>query len=81
MQITIEHLPTQNTWSMSVLDIDTGLKNMETLKNRESVAGFSFYSSKICNHIHIPAKIANECVYYLVSESSDEIEQMKEYFE
>ena len=81
MQITIEHIPTQMTWAMSVSDIETGLQNMETLKNRASVAGFSFYSSKICNHICIPAKIANECVYYLVSESSEEIEQMKEYFE
>lgn len=81
MQITIEHIPTQTTWAMSVKDIDTGLNNMELLKNRESTSGFSFYSKHASNYVNISAKIANECVFYLVSESDDEIQQMKEHFE
>lgn len=81
MQITIEHIPTQNTWAMSVKDVETGLNNMELLKNRESTSGFSFYSKHTSNYVNISAKIANECVFYLVSESKDEMQQMKEYFE
>ena len=81
MKITIEHIPTNNFWVMSVKDIETGLNNMELLKNRESTRSFSFYSKHASNYVNIPAKIANECVFYLVSESEDEMQQMKEHFE
>lgn len=81
MKITIEHIPTNNFWVMSVKDIETGLHNMEFLKNRESTRSFSFYSKHTSNYINISAKIANECAFYLVSESEEEMQQMKEHFE
>lgn len=81
MQITIEHIPTNNFWVMSVKDIETGLNKMKLLKNRESTCNFSFYSKHAGNYVNIPAKIANECVFYLVSESEEEMQQMKEHFE
>ena len=81
MQITIEHIPTQYTWAMSVKDLKSGVNKIYTLRDRDSTAGISFYSAKTSNHICLPAKIANECVFYLVSESEEEMQQMKEYFE
>ncbi len=81
MQITIEHIPTQNTWAKSVKNIEHGIKNMSDIFNRDTDTGISFYSKKTCNYVHIAPAIAKECVFYLVPKSEEEMQQMKEYFE
>jgi hypothetical protein len=81
MQITIKHIPTQNTWTMPVKNIEYGIKNMSDIFNRDTATGISFYSKETCNYVHISSAIAKECVFYLVSESEEEMQHMKEYFE
>ena len=81
MQITIEHIPTQSTWVMSIKNLEYGIKNMNDIFKRDTNTGISFYSKELCNYVHISPVIANECVFYLVSESEEDKQQMKEYFE
>ena len=81
MNITIEHIPTQNTWAMPVKNIEYGIKNMGDIFKRDTDTGISFYSKETCNYVHISPAIAKECVFYLASETEEEIQQMKEYFE
>ena len=81
MQITVEHIPTQSTWAMPIKNLEYGIKNMNDIFKRDTNTGFSFYSKELCNYVHISPVIANECVFYLVSESEEDKQQMKEYFE
>ena len=81
MIITIEHIPTQSTWVMYIKNLEYGIKNMNDIFKRDTDAGISFYSKSTCNYVHISPAIANECVFYLVSESEEDKQQMKEYFE
>ena len=81
MQITVEHIPTQSTWVMSVKNLEYGIKNMSDIFKRDTGTGISFYSKKTCNYVHISPAIAKECVFYLVSESEEEMQRMREYFE
>ena len=81
MQITIEHIPTQSTWVMHIKNLEHGIKNMNDIFNRDTNTGISFYSKELCNYVHISPAIANECVFYLVSESEEDKQQMKEYFD
>ena len=81
MQITIEHITTQNTWGMPIKNIEHGIKNMSDIFKRDTDIGVSFYSKELCSYVHISPAIAKECVFYLVSESEEEMLQMREYFE
>lgn len=81
MQITVEHIPTQSTWVMPIKNLEYGIKNMNDIFKRDTNIGISFYSKELCNYVHISPVIANECVFYLVSESEEDKQQMKEYFE
>ena len=54
---------------------------MNDIFKRDTDAGISFYSKSTCNYVHISPTIAKECVFYLVSESEEDKQQMKEYFE
>lgn len=81
MQITIEHIPTQMTWVMPVKNIEHGIKNMNNIFKRDPDTGISFYSKETCNYVHISPDIAKECVFYMASESEEEMLHMKEYFE
>ena len=81
MQITVEHIPTQNTWVMYIKNLEYGIKNMNDIFKRDTNTGFSFYSKELCNYVHISPAIASECEFYLVSESEEDKQQMKEYFE
>ena len=81
MQITVEHIPTQSTWVMPIKNLEHGIKNMNDIFKRDTNIGISFYSKELCNYVHISPVIANECVFYLVSESEEDKQQMKEYFE
>ncbi len=81
MNITIEHIPTQSTWVMHVKNLEHGIKSINNTFKRDTDTGISFYSKELCNYVHISPVIANECVFYLVSESEEDKQQMKEYFE
>ena len=81
MQITIEHIHSQCTWGMPVKNLEYGIKNMNDIFKRDTNIGISFYSKELCNYVHISPVIANECVFYLASETEEEMQQMKEYFE